>query len=183
MTVVHGDPVPPIGRSLPRSGAGANGNAMADADTDISAIYTLVQRSHDGGHMVSWKRDAELETVQVGQPVAENDTVVGVCVAGPTPEHAGSVLYTVQCSGICTVAAGFTDVKRGKAPYAWLHQPVWYQPSDSKAGITLRATGSREERWSRPDGAVLVGWALGFDIVNWGVLVRVQLATAAPPLP
>ena len=154
---------------------------MADAGTPRSTKYKVVQRSHDGGQMARWQRPIE-QPLHAGEPVVENEGryVAGICVDGPTPPHGGHVFYTVQCSGVCTIRAEFIDVRRGFAPYAWLHQPVW---RETDGAVVLRATGDRLTRWSKPTPeSLLVGWSLGFDMVSWGVAVRLQLATAAPEI-
>lgn len=147
-----------------------------------NAIYKLIERSHDGGQIVSWRQTEGQEEIVHGKPIVskENKCALGVAVTAPEETEDG-VICALQCAGVCTVAATFSDVKRGVAPYAWLHQPVWYD--DSSKQIIVRGSGNRQSRWESPiENAYLLGWTLGFDVASWGVALRFQFATAAPPL-
>ena len=183
VAVRHGDP-PAKGGSPPRNWEGASGKDMsANTMSGISNIYKLIERSHDGGQIVGWHQKPDGEAIVRGKPIVStlNKCVVGIPVTDPETGADKQHICALQCAGVCTVAATFFDVERGVAPYAWLHQPVWYDIN--KKNIIVRATGSRSERWSTPgESAYLLGWTLGCDVVAWGVALRLQLATAAPPL-
>ena len=117
--------------------------------------------------------------IKRGEPVVSSGYVLGVALTDSVQDMQEKELCTVQVSGICTIAADFVNVTRGSVPYAWLHQPVWFDPTQNK--VMVVATGNRNARWTRPtESSMLLGWALGSDVVSWGMAVRLMLGTASP---
>ena len=147
-----------------------------DAPVAPKGIYKLITRSHDGGQLVPYAGSAKIVR---GEPVISSNYVLGVALTDSVRDMHDKELCTVQVSGICTIAATFVQVTRGTVPYAWLHQPVWFDPTQNK--IMVVAAGDRAARWTQPsESALLLGWALGSDMVSWGVALRLMLGTAAP---